>query len=766
MGAGVDATDSDRSTSRARARRSHDEVPVSTPGDRHEIEARAVAGQLAGATSCSRCAAGAPCATCGRAHAARGGLVPDAGRPLAPTLRATAEAQLGPLGDVRLHTGAAAARAAARLDARAYAYGTSIVFGADEFAPSTPAGRALLLHELRHTQQDPRGAMVHRQPRTDGPPPPEAQPTLEQVVANSSLFTDAMIDELLADQAAVDAREDEAPSPVLDLFMAGLDDGLGPAGGFPLAEYDRRTHWEGSLPGARRAWVNQHLAEARFTSIAERDHYRGIASGFVSDLTTGGSTLVSAPAPRVDLSSWLTPTPAPRPANTCASCHQPVATTPPSLDAWSALADAPAPTYRFRVATPPRPTDEEIENGEGRLWRRGIRGERIRINGYAGPPRARYTKPYAIMAAERGDYEYAELAENYMCPTCHIVAAAGHMPSDSEFSIGAYERNYRANYVWLFNLNPISSAWNLGVTTGEVITGESSGLNLNEVMMGEAQPGRRFSDSERAWKGVDAGIGWLLLGLSARSGGGPRGAPEPPVSTYRPWTPRVIQGGGMPRPSVGGTSGPYYGGAAAPALDVAPAAAPRLSLVPDPVPTTIAPPAPQLVPWADVAPAALPFVQPSQYVNPSPSQSPWPRPQPQPDPDDNTPGCPRGSHVITWPFPTWTLAGHGDSGATSGLYDFPPNPILVRRRSPARNRALRDRYVRNNIAALAPHYYNGRMRGAIHHKVPLYVSGPDAYDNFVFVTNSEHTGWHNALARQGRTGWMIRDPYGTVYCAT
>ena len=38
------------------------------------------------------------------------------------------------------------------LNARAYTLGQSVVFGAGEFAPETPAGQQLLAHELVHTQ--------------------------------------------------------------------------------------------------------------------------------------------------------------------------------------------------------------------------------------------------------------------------------------------------------------------------------------------------------------------------------------------------------------------------------------------------------------------------------------------------------------------------------------------------------------------------------------------------------------------------------------
>ncbi len=51
---------------------------------------------------------------------------------------------------VRVHTDALAAESARAIDARAYARGNAIVFGAGEYRPSSPAGRRLLAHELAH----------------------------------------------------------------------------------------------------------------------------------------------------------------------------------------------------------------------------------------------------------------------------------------------------------------------------------------------------------------------------------------------------------------------------------------------------------------------------------------------------------------------------------------------------------------------------------------------------------------------------------------
>lgn len=59
-------------------------------------------------------------------------------------------------GRIRIHTDGHAAASAAAVGARAYTVGRHIAFAADAFAPHTPAGRALLDHELRHAaeQQD------------------------------------------------------------------------------------------------------------------------------------------------------------------------------------------------------------------------------------------------------------------------------------------------------------------------------------------------------------------------------------------------------------------------------------------------------------------------------------------------------------------------------------------------------------------------------------------------------------------------------------
>jgi hypothetical protein len=107
------------------------------------------------------------------ADAAAGGVPPPpsarialgGGQPLTPSTRAALEPSLGPLGDVRVHRGAAAARGAQALDALAFTAGRDIAFAEGRYAPETASGRWLLAHEAAHVAQQRGGpARVQRQP--------------------------------------------------------------------------------------------------------------------------------------------------------------------------------------------------------------------------------------------------------------------------------------------------------------------------------------------------------------------------------------------------------------------------------------------------------------------------------------------------------------------------------------------------------------------------------------------------------------------------
>lgn len=112
----------------------------------------------------------------GSAHAALSGLgsgecMPDgggvgrlvarsSGSPLPGGVAARMGAALGhPLSGVTVHTDAAAIDAAEALNAHAFALGAHLFFGSGAYAPGTPEGDELLLHELQHVVQHDQGRL-------------------------------------------------------------------------------------------------------------------------------------------------------------------------------------------------------------------------------------------------------------------------------------------------------------------------------------------------------------------------------------------------------------------------------------------------------------------------------------------------------------------------------------------------------------------------------------------------------------------------------
>ena len=86
------------------------------------------------------------------------------GQPLPESARSFFEPRFGQsFGDVRVHTGAAANRAAKSINAKAYTLGNNIAFASSEYDSSSSSGRSLIAHELTHTlQQSAGGKSVQR----------------------------------------------------------------------------------------------------------------------------------------------------------------------------------------------------------------------------------------------------------------------------------------------------------------------------------------------------------------------------------------------------------------------------------------------------------------------------------------------------------------------------------------------------------------------------------------------------------------------------
>jgi hypothetical protein len=96
-------------------------------------------------------------------------LIPSRGFALDRPVRERLESAFGvDFRDVRVHAGPPAERMARSMGAEAYTFGRDIVFGANRFRPDTPAGTALLAHELTHVAQqrdavsDTRAPMLSR----------------------------------------------------------------------------------------------------------------------------------------------------------------------------------------------------------------------------------------------------------------------------------------------------------------------------------------------------------------------------------------------------------------------------------------------------------------------------------------------------------------------------------------------------------------------------------------------------------------------------
>lgn len=152
-------------------------LTVGEPGDVYEQEADRIADQVLAMPTPAPSAtgglriqrlAGASAAGHDTVASSVGQVLSDAGRPLPPPLRRDMEQRFGrDFSRVRIHTGPAAERSAAEVNALAYTTGRHIVFGAGRFAPASQEGRRLIAHELTHVvQQNGGGGEARGRPGT------------------------------------------------------------------------------------------------------------------------------------------------------------------------------------------------------------------------------------------------------------------------------------------------------------------------------------------------------------------------------------------------------------------------------------------------------------------------------------------------------------------------------------------------------------------------------------------------------------------------
>jgi Domain of unknown function (DUF4157) len=146
-----------------------------------------------------RLSASAPASPAAKATAQA--AVCSGGHKLDPSTRLLLETRLGhDFSRVRVRNDASAAKSARELGALAYTVGSDIVFGEEQYAPSTRAGRHLLAHELVHVVQQSRGpAVVQRQvapttrTATDADRRDFARATIEFFNSSAQFYADPLV---------------------------------------------------------------------------------------------------------------------------------------------------------------------------------------------------------------------------------------------------------------------------------------------------------------------------------------------------------------------------------------------------------------------------------------------------------------------------------------------------------------------------------------------------------------------------------------------
>jgi len=306
------------------------------------------------------------------------------GRPLDAETRSFMEARFAQdFSHIRIHTDAAAANSASAVNALAYTVGHQIVFGAGQYAPATSTTRRLLAHELAHTVQ---------QGQSEAASPSANRPAAAAPVARS---------------APVSVQRQESPQSTDDLTIESIV-----KQGMSLKKSVDQTHWGSEADKWR--FIRHFLRYTRKHDLTAQ--YEQALADYPDALPGSALPVFEVPPP--------TPPPDQPPASTAHTT--PLGLAPPKI----------APSASPAVRSGPDPSE----------WTMGPRGEHLPTSRWRGGPLrpiASYTKPWAQELARAGNYEAAELAENYLCASCHILTKVD--PKD--FDITGYSQAWQANYI-------------------------------------------------------------------------------------------------------------------------------------------------------------------------------------------------------------------------------------------------------------------------------------------------------------------------------
>ncbi len=173
------------------------------------------------------------------------------GRPLDDGTRTSMGGLLAhDLGHVRLHTGSGAEKSADSVNALAYTVGHEIVFGREQFAPETSAGRRLLAHELTHVVQQSRGL---GNPSVGAES--EAESAGRQVAAGRSVQVQS------AAPVSIQRQQKSVFGQSLDADKGYEIAGSIAKGGTPLKKSVDSSHWNSDAE--RQAFIRNYINYAR-----------------------------------------------------------------------------------------------------------------------------------------------------------------------------------------------------------------------------------------------------------------------------------------------------------------------------------------------------------------------------------------------------------------------------------------------------------------------------------------------------------------------
>jgi len=194
------------------------------------------------------------------------------GRPIDAGARSFFERRTGrDYSQVRVHTDDTSAQAAGSLKASAYTVGSDIVFNRSKYAPATPRGRLLLMHELSHVDQQRSATRVE-------------EPKLDARNSSQELQARSLVDKtpLALSEQRIQCSDDDSVSGMIANTV-----GAGVFGATSWAFL--KAYFQGFLGGLKSDISDGRLdkAKGRLASLLRPDHAAEFYGGYLVGLLLG-----------------------------------------------------------------------------------------------------------------------------------------------------------------------------------------------------------------------------------------------------------------------------------------------------------------------------------------------------------------------------------------------------------------------------------------------------------------------------------------------